>query len=116
MDKQLRQKLRVVREKLTRWQKPMGLLWWRITVHYYDDPVQVLRIFGGVEGDRIVPAITTADWVYGIATVSVNMLAVAKMDDTEIEAMVVHELCHILVNEMRENEIHHEEQIGRAHV
>jgi len=33
------------------------------------------------------------------------------MDGDEIERAVVHELCHILVNEMREDEIHHEERV-----
>lgn len=104
-------KIDFIRAAIKKWLKPLGLLWWHINIHFYDDPNEVLRIFGDRGENRACFAITTVDWQYGTATIEFNLLAAEGMQPDHIEEAVVHELCHILVNEMREGEIHHEERV-----
>lgn len=92
------------------WIDRLGLAWWEITVNYYSDPAEIVRRFHQDE-DRTVAAITLADWQYGIATIDVNLTAFDGMSPEAVEKIVIHELCHILVNEMREGELHHEERV-----
>lgn len=42
-----------------------------------------------------------SDWKRLDATIRVNAYAVEEMDDATLEECVVHELCHVLVSEMR---------------
>jgi predicted SprT family Zn-dependent metalloprotease len=57
------------------------------------------------------PANCTAHWMYLTARIQVNLLALEYIDNDDLEDVAVHELCHILVNEMREGELHHEERV-----
>lgn len=99
-----------IKASLGCWLKPLGLLWWYIEVVYYDDPAEVLQRFGNDSG-KIVAARTYAEWQYATAKIEFNLLAICEMNSDEIEHIVVHELFHILVNEMREGEMHHEERV-----
>ncbi|KKL89323.1 hypothetical protein LCGC14_1915860 [marine sediment metagenome] len=36
-----------------------------------------------------------------VATVAFNISALKELDDHDLEVVVVHEMCHVLVNEMR---------------
>jgi hypothetical protein len=90
--------------------RPTGLLLWEITFIYYGDPADIVEHFTS-DNDKIVAARTTADWRYLTAKIIVNVNALTDMDETNIESMVIHELCHILVNEMRESDLHHEERV-----
>src|SRR3990167_8555790 len=111
MDKELNKKEKLVKSYFKKWMRSLGLLWWSITIHYYDDPDSILEIFKSQDEGRVIFARTMVDWKYAQATIQVNLLAMKTMDGDEIERAVVHELCHILVNEMREDEIHHEERV-----
>lgn len=42
-----------------------------------------------------------AQWEYLQAKVAINVPEVARMNDDKLERVLVHELCHILVAEMR---------------
>lgn len=44
---------------------------------------------------------TRASWEYKTAGITVNLLAVRDLDDSLLENCWVHELAHVLVNEMR---------------
>jgi len=101
----------LVKDYFTKWLTPLGLLWWSVKVSYYDDPNEVLQIFGDPGENRAVFAHTTVDWKYSIAWIQVNLLAVNITPEEDLEEAVVHELVHILVNEMREGEMHHEERV-----
>lgn len=81
------------------WLQPLGLLWWETTINYYDDPAEFPG--GAGSGDSHVAARVWAQWEYLQATVAINVPEVARMDDDRLERVLVHELCHILVAEMR---------------
>jgi hypothetical protein len=93
-----------------KWTKPLGLLWWTVDILFYDNPSEILRQFT-VNAEETTLARTYADWRYGTAKICINLPAFENLDAKEIERTVIHELVHILVNEMREGEIHHEERV-----
>ena len=99
-----------IKRALAKWMKPLGVEWWVVTVECFDDPEDIIRHFK-TDADHIVQAVTFVDWKYGTATILFNVPAFTDKSDDEIERIVVHELLHILVNEMREGEIHHEERV-----
>lgn len=94
-----------------KWIKALGLAWWDIDIHYYDDPGEVVRLFANGTNDSVIAAFVDANWMYGTAVISVNLTAFTDMTPEKIDRIVVHELMHILVNEMRESELHHEERV-----
>lgn len=93
-----------------RWITRLGLRWWDGTVNYIDHKKTLKRVFGKKKW-RTVAANARADWRYGKAWIEVNLRVINAMEKSEIEEAVVHELVHVLVNEMREGEIHHEERV-----
>ena len=107
MDKVLRNK---IKRYLNLWVKQLGLGMWRIDAYYYDNPLTVMKEFAAGENE-IVYAEVTSDWRYMKAAIKFNMPALTGKTDEEIEASVVHELCHILVCEMRTDGVDHEERV-----
>jgi predicted metallopeptidase len=51
-----------------------------------------------------------ADWRYMVALLSVSFDCIKRMTDEEIDKIIIHELFHCVVNEMREDGIGHEER------
>lgn len=80
------------------WLRPLGLLWWDVTINYYRDPSEFP--VGTGSADARVAARVWAQWEYLQATIAINVAEIATMDDDELERVLVHELCHILVNEV----------------
>jgi predicted SprT family Zn-dependent metalloprotease len=103
-------KKKVIAQSLNKWIYRLGLRWWTVNVYWYKKPKQVKRFFGKRK-DETVLARTFSDWRYGTAEIHFNLPAFECMTDDEIESVIIHELCHVLVNEMREGEIHHEERV-----
>jgi hypothetical protein len=101
----------LIRAAFEKWVKCLGLAWWKVVVRYYDDPSEILTRFDQQAAGRLTAATVSADWRYSEATIDVNLPAWVEMSADEIERAVVHELVHILVNEMREGEMHHEERV-----
>lgn len=99
-----------IREYMEKWTEPLGLLWWKISVHFVTEPPDVVAHFRDDESGVAV-AKTYSSWEYLEADIYFNVAALSKHDDGDIEKAVLHELCHILVCETRENEIHHEERV-----
>ena len=81
------------------WLQPLGLLWWSVDIDYYDDSAEFPG--GTGSGDSRVVARVWAQWEYLQAKIAINVPEVAQMDDDKLERVLVHELCHILVSEMR---------------
>lgn len=106
---QVSQKERIQRA-FDKWIPRLGLSWWDIEVDYYDDPGEIVEQFRSDDG-HLVPALVDVLWMYATAKVSVNLPAFDDMPPAKVERIIVHELCHILVNEMREGELHHEERV-----
>jgi hypothetical protein len=100
----------LLKAAFAKWIPALGLAWWDIDICYYDDPASILQNFRR-DDDRLVLATCDANWIYGTATICINLPAFADRTPEQIERTVVHELCHILVNEMREGELHHEERV-----
>ena len=95
---------------IDKWVTPLGLRWWRLGFVYYreglprpdDDPEGVTLFY------------VTSRWRYLTAHIKVNIPAIADLDDARLEWGFVHEMCHVLVNETRENGgdwLDHEERV-----
>lgn len=100
----------LIKEMFVKWIPRLGLAWWDLTITYYDEPAEIVRVFRDGD-DGVVAARVRANWMYAEASIDVNAPLLESMDADKIERIVVHELCHILVNEMREGELHHEERV-----
>jgi hypothetical protein len=79
------------------WIVKLGLAWYEVDVAYYDSRKQFRK-----DADRIVAARITTDWQYMRFAVDVCVPVVVDKTDAELERVIVHELCHALVNELRE--------------
>ncbi len=90
--------------------KPLGLLWWTVEVVYFSDPKEIKKVFKRKDGNSVIGRVY-ADWEYMQATIHINVPVLDRLSKYEIERAVVHELVHILVNEMREPGILHEERV-----
>ncbi len=103
-------KKKLIRRYIKRWRTILGLYQWKIKTFYHKDPEDILKNFD--TGKRSMSsAMVNADWKYRSANIHFNMLNVNELPPAEIEETVVHELVHVLVNEMREDGIHHEERV-----
>lgn len=90
------------------WVPKLGLAWWQVEVNYYDKR----KIFRkNKKADTIAAMRIWCDWRYMDMQIAVCTPVTRQMDAEELERTVVHELCHALVNEMRESGIDHEERV-----
>lgn len=86
------------------WTHRLGLRWWWIKVVIDTDAASFEH--SSDERDSAAFRTTTnmevvSDWQRMTATIRVNAYAVLEVDDAELEEWIVHELCHVLVSEMR---------------
>jgi hypothetical protein len=95
-------------KSLDEWLYKLGLLWWDCEIIYRKKAKHFRKANGNVAIMRCY-----ADWRYMRLTLEVNLTQVRRLDDIELERVIVHELCHALVNEMREIDpgIKHEERV-----
>lgn len=87
-----------VRALIERWVAPLGLGWWQITFEFERDSGQFK--VDGVPSLKTVGC-TGADWRYLSATIGWNVSRLPEFDDDKLEAVFVHELMHIFLNEFR---------------
>ena len=99
-----------IKKLFEKWTYLLGLRWWNVTITYVDDPEEIIRTFR-VTDDEICVAKSYCDWRYATCNIYVNFPQLKQMDKKQIVMTIVHELCHALVNEMRENGIDHEERV-----
>jgi hypothetical protein len=104
-------KRKFIRKTFEKWIYRFGLRWWDVHVVFIDEPDDIIKTFGGPD-ENLVLASTHVDWRYSLAFVDVNLPALMKLSEDAIERVVVHELCHVLINEMRERAVHHEERVA----
>ena len=104
--KAFKRERRRVQRLFGEWCTQLGLNWWDVQCSYFDKSKPFKRQHGTVAAMTIV-----ADWRYGTAYISVNTPGCARLDDDELERVVVHELVHALVNEMRLTGLDHEERV-----
>jgi hypothetical protein len=99
-----------IRAALDKWLKPLGLLWWKVDVIYFDDPTVLAERFYKGDGDWVL-ARMYADWRYMTARIEINLPQFVDLDQEKTERTIVHELCHALVNEMQWDGMDHEERV-----
>src|SRR5690349_8014512 len=88
-----------VQNLLDKWITPLGLRWWKLDL--IRDRGDVCKDVGKVEIDECCRAHVKVQWEYLRATVTFHLLRLEDEKDEDLEWTVVHELCHILVKEMR---------------
>jgi hypothetical protein len=62
----------------------------------------------------VTHAETSADWKYLRFTITVFVKALVDYDEDYLEEVVVHELMHVFLNEVREAGIDHEERVATS--
>lgn len=89
------------------WATRLGLMWWHLECVFMEDtPADFV-----VDDGHQVAVTVEAKWEYMEALFTINTPVVAEMSDESLERLVVHELCHVLVNEMRCKSSKHEERV-----
>lgn len=91
----------LIEEYANWWTKWLGLRYWNIKFETAKNPDE-----DGLAGTSAV------DWRYQEATITFYLKTMKHMQPDEIEKIVVHELMHIFLNEMREEGIDHEERVA----
>lgn len=106
-----RQKKRI-QKCLRHWKILLGLGVWRIDIEWYDGRLTETRTN---DPHSTVLADIHVSWEYLKATMRVNVEAVSKLDDEQLDELIIHELLHAVVNEMRnysaDDGIYHEERV-----
>lgn len=96
-------------EAVNKWIPKLGLDWWEITCHYCDS-----HSFIDTENDKDALAFCHVNWPYMTATIRVNKDHLEDEEKGNVEMIAVHELMHIILNEMRDDcdSIDHEERVA----
>lgn len=94
-----------------KWLDELGLNWWSTRFQWHrESPVAEHN-----EGVRFCIACRChADWQYLEATIQVYLPELEDLTDERIERIMVHEFCHMLVNELRDvsdDWLKHEERV-----
>lgn len=92
---------RRVRKIANKWIGMVGLGTWNVDLVYERAGIRS-KSKEGDDADRRVAMNVTTRWEYQQAAVSIDMLECFGMTDATLEETFVHELAHVLVNEMRE--------------
>ena len=93
-DKEYREAKAKVLRVYSSWKNELGLRDWAIRLHFERGAPEETTPF-------VVLGVTSASWAYKIAEITFHLANFKDRTDYEIEEIVVHELCHILVCEMR---------------
>ena len=103
-----KERIRIIRDF---WAEKLGLLWWTVHYNYRDDSAYFQEPNGVQAAARCRP-----EWRYLEASIDLNMPQLFGMDDDELEKIIVHEMMHILLHEMRnfdeEAGLKHEERVA----
>ncbi len=109
-------KKRTIKEKLDKyfqwWINRLGLRWWKIDLRWANSKRESSYMYH--DDGTIAMMDCWADWKYMKAEITINMYEFVRQNnsDDELEEIVVHELMHILLNEMKEKGIDHEERVA----
>lgn len=90
------------------WLLKLGLKWWEINIDYCRDEKRFIKNNG-----KNVIMKCWVKWQYVMFDVDVNLTEIRRLSDAALESAIVHELCHALVSELRENDPDgkHEERV-----
>jgi len=98
------QVIRLYKKYFKYWRHWFGLSDWKINTTYHT------YLHAGRSGNNVA-ATSNASWEYMDADIQVNLAVCSDFTEDEIEKVVIHELLHLVVNEMREDDIKHEEKV-----
>ena len=98
-DKEFAHHKKRIKDLLDIWCFRLGLRWWHIVAEYARDSSEYAAMGSEVDGST---ARTRVMWEYLSATVSFDVSLIAEHNDEQLEYIVLHELSHILVAEMRD--------------
>lgn len=103
-----------VQAMLDKWVNTTGLGWWRMTYVWVRDPA-----VAGENGasSKDTGAVCSVSWQYLCATITFYLPTLADEDDDHLEWIIVHELMHVFLREMRwtnddGDNIDHEERVA----
>ncbi len=88
---------RRIRAIIKKWRTPAGMTEWFMKTQYTPGPIDI-----DGKPDPEVAALTSTDWEYRQTVIKFNLDMMARCTDDEAERIVLHEFCHVLVNEMHE--------------
>lgn len=94
---------KIVNKYLKKWKSNLFLGMWTINFN--------IRSYLSDDGSHSTAATCDASWKYFTATIDFSLEQMEDLSEDEIEKIVIHELLHIVVNEMREDGIDHEERV-----
>jgi hypothetical protein len=89
----VRRRINVLTE---RWGAEIGMNWWKLQIAYERDGAAM-----GRDENWVCTMTAAAKWQYRDAKITVNCEMAHEADDETLEEWFVHELAHVLVNEMR---------------
>ena len=104
-DKQFEKQKTRIKKYIDKWRDLLGLWNWHLDVEWSDNDKD-----GIVENTEIL-AHTYVSWQYLDYKITFYLKSFVDKDDEEVEKVVIHEMCHVLVSEMRENTTNHEERV-----
>ena len=104
-DRTVKQLHAVIRKFTLKWKTALFLGMWKIDWSIKDWLISETKDFQCI-------ARCETDWRYFEATLSFNFLKMKDMSEEEIEKTVIHELLHVVLNEMREGGAEHEERVA----
>ena len=94
-----------IRKKLRWWVRWTGLGYWRVNT-VWKEVIQMDH------GGYNTAALCVCDWRYQEATITFGMEKIRQIKRSDIEQLIVHELMHVFLNEMRAEGIEHEERVA----
>jgi len=101
----VKQLTRMLKKYILKWKQKLFLGMWNIDFNVRS------YLTGDINSEFHEVARCSTKWNYYTAALDFSHVMLASMKDAEIERVVLHELLHIVVNEMRENGIDHEERV-----
>lgn len=95
MNPELEERCNTIKKLLEKWIPRLGLTDWHITVQRDDEPP--------CEDEGHVLMQVWSDWRYRDITITIMDATIMDADEDRLEEYVLHELCHVLVSELRPN-------------
>jgi hypothetical protein len=87
------------------WVHYLGLKYWSVGCCFEDDEIIT------DSGDPLAGE-TSVEWKYLRAFITFYPKTMRHLSESDIERVVIHELMHVFLNEMREDGIDHEERVA----
>ena len=95
---------------IKKWVANTWLGWWKIDVVFLD--FKEYSEQEDIENPYRSVAICITNWEYMYAVIKVNSSILENEDIDDIEYYAIHELMHVILNEMREDSAKHEERVA----